>query len=228
MKRHPREPTNPPQRVWLPADTALWITCHVVFDTVHGRSPEHRIDTLFPLTGGECAVAAGNLIVDSFHAAGDGSYARSSTFVWGAGAFGLAVAAGSLAASAAANASRRNRAAADAQPAWRPLLGGTIFVTTAGFYIQTLQGLFPWAWESIDLMQVVAFNVVILQARSADGPITWRITSEWAELVFALWALRRHPDHPQLRDGSWLPPNWLPWATAQGYRPHLNRPQLGP
>jgi len=228
VKRHPREPTNPPQRVWLPADTALWTTCHIVFDTIQGRRPEYRVDTPFPLAGGEAALAAGSLVVDSFHAAGDGSYDRSSTFVWGTGLFGLALAAGTLAASAAGNASRRNRAAADAQHAWRPLFGGTIYVATGGFHVQTMRGLSPWTWESIDLMQVVGYNVVILQARSADGPITWRITSEWSELVFALWALRRHPGHPQLRDGSWLPANWLAWATAQGYRPHLDQPQLGP
>ncbi|RJT89055.1 hypothetical protein D6T64_08040 [Cryobacterium melibiosiphilum] len=214
--------------MWLPADTALWTTCHIVFDTVNGHVPQHRIDTLFPLTDGEVAVTAGNLFVDSFHAAGDGSYNRSSTFVWGTGAFGLALAAGTLAASAAGNASRRNQAAADAQEAWRSLFGGTLFVTTGGFYIHTRQGLFRWRWEAVDLMQVVAFNVVIMQARSTEGPVTWRLTSEWAELVFALWALHRHPNHPQLRDGTWPPTNWLPWATEQGYRPHLDRPQLAP
>ncbi|KFF60266.1 hypothetical protein JF66_05480 [Cryobacterium sp. MLB-32] len=196
-------------------------------DTVQGRVPEHRIDTLFPLPDGAVALAVGDLWVDSFHAAGDGSYDRASTFVWGTGVFGLALAAGTLAASAAGNASRRNQASADAQHAWRPLFGGALFVTNDGIYIQTMQGLSPWTWGSIDLMQVVGFNVVIMQAQSSSGPITWRITSEWTELMFALWALRRHPAHPQLRDGSWLPANWLPWATAQGYRAHLDRPQLG-
>ncbi|WP_146069486.1 hypothetical protein [Cryobacterium sp. Y11] len=218
--------SHPRKRSWLPADTSLWTTCHIVSDTVQGRTPEHRIETLFPLAGGEIALAAGNLFVDSFYAAGNGSYERSSTFVWGAGPFGLALAAGTLAASAAGNASRRNQAAADAQQAWRPLFGGTLFVTSEGFYIQTMQGLYPWTWDSVDLMQVVGFNVVIMQARSTSGPVTWRLTSEWSELVFVLWALRRHPHHPQLRDGSWMPANWLDWATHQGYRPHLDRPQI--
>jgi len=213
-------------RVWLPADTALWTSCHIVFDTVHGRVPEHRIDTLFPLGQGETALAAGDLFVDSFYAAGDGSYDRSTTFAFGTGVFGLAIAAGTLAASAAGNASRRSQAAANAQQAWRPLFGGTAFVTNEGFYVQTMEGLFPWSWESIHLMQVVAFNRVIMQAQSATGPVTWRLNSEWSELIFALWALRRHPSHPQLRDGTWLPQNWLRWATDQGYRPHLDRPEL--
>lgn len=228
MTPPPKGPAHPQPREWLPADTALWTTCHIVADTVHGRLPEHRIDTLFPLTGSEVALAAGNLYVDAFRAIGDGSYERSSTFAWGTGAFGLALAAGTIAASAAGNASRRKRAAADAQEAWRPLFGGSLFITTEGFFIQTMQGLFRWSWDAVDLMQVVGFNVAIMQGRGAEGPVTWRLTSEWAELVFVLWALRRHPRHPQLRDGSWLPANWLPWATEQGHRAHLDRPQLAP
>jgi hypothetical protein len=215
-----------PRRVWLPADTALWTTCHIVSDTVRGRAPEHRIETLFPLLAGEIALAAGDLRADSFHAAGDGSYQRSTAFAFGTGLFGLALAAGTLAASASGNAARRNQAAADAQQAWRPAFAGTIFVTTHGFVLQTMQGLHRWHWDAIELMQVAGFNSAILQGRTDAGPVTWRLTSEWTELVFALWALRRHPSHPQLLDGSWLPANWLPWATAQGYRPHLDRPEL--
>lgn len=195
---------------------------------VQGRRPEHRIDTLFPLLRGEIALAAGTLHVDGFHAVGDGSYEHSTAFVWGTGRFGLALAAGTLAASAIGNAARRTQAAADAQEAWRPLFSGSVFVSTEGFHIQTMQGLFHWDWEAVDLMQVVGFNVAVMQAQSTAGPVTWRLTSEWAELIFVLWALRRHPRHPQLRDGTWLPANWLPWATQQGYRAHLDRPELAP
>lgn len=212
--------------MWLPADTALWTTCRIVADTLQNRPAEHRALTLFPLSAGEIALAAGELVADSFHAAGDGTYQRSSMFVVGTGLFGLALAAGTLAASAAENAARASQAAADAQPAWRRDFTGTITVTTDGFVIQTLQGLHRWGWDSIDLMQVVGFNCAILQGRAEGGPVTWRLISEWTELVFALWALRRHPSHPQLLDGSWLPANWLPWATAQGHRPHLDRPEL--
>ena len=215
-----------PTRVWLPADTALWTTCHIVSDVVQRRPIESHIQTLFPLSPGVTALAMGGLLVDAFDAAGDGSYTHSTSFAFGTGLFGLALAAGTLAASAAGKSNARNRAAADAQRAWRPLFGGSIFVTTHGFYLQTMEGLFEWTWDSIDLMQLVGYNCLILQGRSSTGPITWRINSEWAELVFVLWALERHPSHPQLQDGSWLPANWLEWATHQGYRPHLDRPQI--
>ena len=42
----------------------------------------------------------------------------------------------------------------------------------------------------------------------------WAIASDWAELVFVLWALARHPRHPQLINGEWLPPGWLEHAEA--------------
>lgn len=218
--------TEPAAREWLPADTALWTTCHIVSDVLVGRVPEHRIQTMFPLAQNEIAFAGGNIAVDSFHSAGDGSYNQSTTFAFGTGVFGLALAAGTLAGSAAGNAARRDQAAANAQAAWRPSFGGTIFVTNTGFLLQTMEGLFRWDWESIDLMQVVGYNCVVMQARSQKGLVTWRLLSEWSELVFVLWAMKHHPAHPQLADGTWLPQNWLEWATAQGYRPHLNRPEL--
>ena len=195
-------------------------------DTLQGRVPEHQLPTLFPLWPGEVALAAGDLVADSFRSGGGGSRPRSVPIVLGAGPVGLALAVGSLAARAASNSTRLSQAAADAHPAWRPDFAGTIFVTTHGFVIQTAAGLQHWVWDSVDLMQVAGFNTAILQGRSDAGPVTWRLTSEWTELVFALWALARHPSHPQLLDGSWLPANWLPWATAQGYRPHLDRPEL--
>ena len=194
-------------------------------DTLQGRLPEHRLPTLFPLAPGEVALTAGDIVAESFRPGG-GSRPRSVPIIVGAGPVGLALAVGSLAARVAANSARHSRAALDAHPAWRPDFSGTLIVTTHGFVIQTAAGLQHWLWDSVDLMQVTGFNSAILQGRTDAGPVTWRLTSEWTELVFALWALRRHPSHPQLLDGSWLPANWLPWAAAQGYRPHLDRPEL--
>ena len=100
--------------------------------------------------------------------------------------------------------------------------GDGSYVHSSGFAFGT-GGLFRWGWASIDLMQVVDFNRIVLQGRSDRGLITWRATSE---LIFALCALNRHPQHPQLLDGTWLPPGWIEWATAMGYRPHLSAPAI--
>lgn len=62
---------------------------------------------------------------------------------------------------------------------------------------------------------------MILAAPSTQGTTHWLLQSQYAELVFLLWAKTRYPGHPQLQHHAWLPPNWAPWATAQGHRPAL-------
>ncbi len=216
-----------PGRSWLPSDTALWHTCRIVSEVMAGRVPEHQIDTLFPVGPGTHVLATGNLRVDGVYALGDGSYQKGGIVAAGTGGLGLAMLAGSLAYSANATAKARAQAEADARVQWRPLWDSVVFVSNNGILIQKVDGIFPWLWTDIILMQVAAYNVVIMQGQSSDGAVTWALKSEWSELIFALWALNRHPNHPQLRDGSWLPDGWLPWAAAQGYPSHLHRPELG-
>ncbi|MDQ0212566.1 hypothetical protein [Arthrobacter bambusae] len=189
--------------------------------------PEYRVPTFFPLRVNEIAFAEGPVLVESFYAVGDGSYSRSNTVLAGTGAFGLALGVATIAGSAIGNASRRARAAAAATPMWRPVVSGSIVVTSQGFYLFGQTGKYDWVWAGIELMQVAGFSCVVMQGQTTAGPVTWRITSDWAELVFVLWAMTRHPQHPQLVDQSWIPPGWVRWAEEQGYRPHLpERPAL--
>lgn len=221
------ETAGPTERGWLPSDTALWHTCHIVHDVLANRVPEHTIDTLFPLDGDVYGLAAGALRVDQYYAIGDGSWQSDSTVVFGTGTLGLALMAGTMVASKAKENAARNQAAADATATWREFItGAVVYVTTAGFIIQTLEGLLQWEWEYVASAQVVSYNVLVLQVYTEQGTATWRLLSEWSELIFVLWALARHPRHPQLRDGSWLPPNWVEWAAAQGYRTHLGQAQI--
>ena len=215
-----------PNREWLPSDSALWETCRIVADSINGHALESQLATYFPLSPGEVALVSGDATVDEFRAAGDGRYASQTTLVAGSGTFGLALGAASLAATVIGNANRRAQAQADAQLRWRPGLQGGIVVTTNAFYLQCAQGLFRWDWNSIDLMAVAQYNCAVFQGRSASGPMTWRLSGPWTELVFALWALARHPQHPQFLDGSWLPANWIRWATDQGFPPQLEPPAL--
>ena len=195
----------------------MWRTCHISTEISERRVPEYRVATLFPLREREIAFADGPVHVDSFHAAGDGSYSTSTTVMAGTGLFGLALGAATMAGSAIGNASRRSRAEADATRMWRRVVLGSVVVTSQGFYLLDDSGIYPWTWQSIDLMQVVGFSQVILQGSSSTGPVTWRLTSDWAELVFVLWAMSRHPQHPQLVDGSWIPNGWIDWAARNGY-----------
>lgn len=205
------------ERAWGAADAALWHTLSIVASIENREVPEQRASTFFALQPNELAFAAGPFAIDSLRAAGDGSYVQNSSFVFGTGVLGAAMTLGTLAANAGSNAARRNRAIQDAQVMWRPDSNGLITVTNQGFYIQTHSGHFRWSWSAIKLAQMSSFSVLVFQGESARGPVTWRLTSDWAELIFALWALMVHPSHPQFVDGSWVPDNWIRWATDLGY-----------
>ncbi len=211
--------TPPPAdgRAWTEADSALWHTARILATVEAGGTPAERVATLFPLRPGEQAFAVAPYQIDAMRAAGDGSYVHNSAWAFGTGTLGLALAAGTLAANASGNAARRAEAEANAQVVWRPDSTGALTVTNLGFYLVTATGTFWWDWGSIDLMQVVGFNAVVLQGRSERGPVTWRIFSMWSELVFVLWAAARHPEHPQLAGGRWLPEHWADWAARMGY-----------
>ncbi|WP_158685307.1 hypothetical protein [Microbacterium halophytorum] len=217
MKKETSAEAGEPVRAWTPADTAMWHTIAIVSDLRGERIPRQRVSTLFPLAPDELALATGPFQIDSMRALGDGSYVHDSSFVFGTGTIGLAMTAGTLIGSAAGNTQRRAQAAADAQVAWRPDFGGTITVTTRGFYLATASGLLRWTWSDIQLAQIEWFTVLVMQGQSENGPVTWRVTSDWAELVFALWALSVHPDHPQFVGDSWIPGGWIEWASAVGY-----------
>lgn len=206
------------ERVWTATDTALWNTCRVAyFVETTGQVPGPPVGTMFPLVEGEIALAVGPLIVDEYRAAGDGTYQTSTFVAGGSGVFGLAMLAATAGGSAIGNANRRARAAQNAAVMWRHQTSGHITVTTHGFYIHDQQGLWRWDWDSIDLLQVAGPSTVVMQGRSTRGPLTWRLFSDWAELVFVLWAHSRHRQHPQYLSGEWIPPGWAQWATAQGY-----------
>ncbi|MGI8456961.1 MAG: hypothetical protein ACR2LI_02440 [Propionibacteriaceae bacterium] len=206
---------------WSDLDGARLLTCQIVHDIRGGRLPSVRVQTMFRLSPGTVAFVCGPCRVDELRAAGDGSYSRSSGFVFGTGGLGLALLAGSLAANAAGNARRRNRAMADAQVAFRPEFEAHLFVTNDGFVFQSHQGISGFRGVDVDAVQVIDPNVVLVQLRSDRGALTWRLWSPWAELLFVLWALDQHPDHPQMRDGSWLHPAWLDYARSQGHDPRL-------
>ncbi|QNE36463.1 hypothetical protein [Leifsonia shinshuensis] len=209
-------------RPWTDADSALWHTARLLAAVEQaaiagGAVADQGIRTLFPLQDGEVALAQGTYTLDSMRAIGDGSYQRTGAFAFGTGVIGLAVTAGTLAANASRNNAARAQAMADAQVVWRPDSAGMLTVTDRGFVIVTGTGTFRWDWASVDLMQVVGFNTVVLQGRSDRGPVTWRIYSHWAELLFVLWARARHPGHPQLAGRAWLPERWEAWAAWVGH-----------
>lgn len=216
--------SNAPQ--WTDADQAIWYTLDIVSAVAGGRAAACApVLTSFPptLAAGERVVANGGFGRLAFYAAGDGSYSHSTTVAVGGAPFVV----GMLAVSAIGNAARRSAAAAAANPAWRPLDSGMVFVSTAGFYLQTGQGLYPWGWWAITSAEMVGRGQVMVQGQSADGQgVAWIINSPWSELLFTLWALARHRSHPQLLNGGWIPPGWIDHAQAHGRWPERQVTEL--
>lgn len=187
-------------------DVALWFTERIV-ETLRAR----RFDELQPvatpfrtaLGAGEVMLAEGPFELSTFRPVGDGSYVQRSTAVLPIGRRALGLAAGALVANGMANRRRRAAAAAAATPRWVVDDGGTLWVATHGFYLQTARGLYPWPWQSIAAAELVGPGQTHLQGTSDSGQVSWIIGSRWAELLFALWAMVRHPAHPQFVTRTW-------------------------
>lgn len=142
----------------------------------------------------------------TFRAVGDGSYSHSSGMFLATGRGGLAATALFAGAQALGNSSRRAAARADAMERWAVDDAGTLHLSTSGFYMQSRAGLFPWSWGPVASMELLGPRTVHLQGQSDDGPVSWLLRSDWAELLLVLWAIHEHPTHPQL--GQWIPPGW--------------------
>lgn len=201
--------TTPPP--YSDHDAAIWHTRAILRHLREGRPHAlPQVATAFPpqLGPDERVLAVGRFELLTFRAVGDGSYQHDGGFFFATGLGGLAATAAVAGVRAAGNSRRRGAAAADAVPRWVVDDAGVLFVSTHGFYLDTGRAFLPWAWPHVDTMQLVAPRAVHLQGRSTDGPVSWILQADWAELVFVLWCLVRHPAHPQLTSGQWVPAGW--------------------
>ena len=207
-------------------DAALWHTCAVAAARAAGRPPQPPVTVTSPvrpvLGDGEVLLAAGPL-TRYVLAAGDPTYRRSSAFFFATGAVGLAATAAVAGGQAWGNRRRKRQAERAARPRWTAAGGGLLTVSTHGFYLSGPHGHAPWPFAAVDACEVGRRGLVDLVGRSSAGPVHWLLESDWAELLFVLWALERRPDHPRLAGGAWLPPGWLEHVTADSGPPALPR-----
>lgn len=224
---YPSSPDNLPTSArpvtWTWFDDALLHSCYVVSAFRDGR-PDlvvSDISASFPPSLGqhERLLVHGAFSLSDHQAAGDGTYMHDSGFFFASGGAGLAVTGVVAGARAIGNASRRARAAQDAVPRWIEIDRGSIIVGTHGFYLQSALGHREWGWDSITLADMVGPDHVHLVGVSTTGPVSWIVSSPWSPLLFALWCLARHPEHPRFVSGGWLPPGWWDRAIASGRRP---------
>lgn len=206
-----------------PHDSAIWRTVWLndLADAGLLKTAESIPTSFAPHLGvGERALAAGPVRQLEYMAAGDGSYTHESggaLFVTGSPRM-LAASAGFTLAGAAlrgrGNAKRRREAEQRAQQQWRQIDEGLLYVSQFGLYFHTPGGLFPWSWDSITSMQLVGPGQLLMSGHSQRGPVQWILQSDWAELAFTFWARSRHPEHPQFRSGTWVPPGWVQRVEA--------------
>lgn len=219
-----------PEPGWSERDSVLYETCRYVAALVAGQAPVPRapIATTFVPQGGpgDTLLAQGPYEMLEFRAVGDGSYVHDSSFFFATGAVGLAATAGMALVRAAGNSNRRAAANAAAQPRWVVEESGVFTVGLFGFHLHNNDGIYYWAWESITAMTITHPGYFEMYGDSTRGPVHWTFASPWAELIFALWALRRHPQHPQLINGAWLPPGWLDWVRSRGYHEPIPSPVI--
>lgn len=85
-----------------------------------------------------------------------------------------------------------------------------------------------WQWSDLTSATMVGPGSMHLTGRSVNGEVSWLLESDWSELAFILWALERHPAHPQLLGGGWLPPGWVHWAAFHHHPIPTGVPGLAP
>lgn len=191
---------------------ALHYTGTIVTCLFANRYPpaEIRVRTDFPpaFSVDERIWVQGDYLLEEFGATGDGTYETSHTIVGGTGVLGLTMLAATWGASAAGNRRRREQAAQAMVPHWHQVDQGTLYVSVLGLYLRSPGGLSTWPWGAITEADIPQPGVFVFTGVSAGGPVRLAVGSHWAELVFAAWALARHPRHPRLGDGSWWPGGW--------------------
>ena len=104
-----------------------------------------------------------------------------------------------------------------AQPHWHLVETGQVTVSTHGLYLETSTGVSPWDWEAFDSVTMQGESAVLLRGQSTTGSVSWILRSDWAELVFVLWAAAVHPTHPQYQANSFVTTEWVNKIHALGY-----------
>lgn len=200
-------------------DTAIWHTIHIgeLIDTGQlAQWPGEPAPFVMRQGPGERALATGSFVLYDYVAAGDGSYAHQSGMLLATGRNGLAMTAGFLAAQSVGNMARRKAAERAATEQWRPIAHGQLWVTEFGFHRASEYGMAAWEYGAVEAAQLVAPGRLWFAGNSTDGPISWVVESDWAELMLLLWVRSVGIQHPQTVGVGWLPPGWLERVQAAG------------
>lgn len=214
-----------------PYEVAIWQTVAINLAADEGglgRRPP--VPTSFPprLLRDEQMLARGPFRLLDHKAIGSGEYVHKDGIFMATGPGGLVLSGAFAAGQALANSSRRRQATASATPRWHVIEQGMLFVSTGGFYFDTGHSLLAWAYTAVTAAELTGPGALRITGESENGPIAWLLESDWAELVFTLWARAVHPQHPQYLAHRWLPPGWVERAEASpAGLPQRRSPEIG-
>jgi hypothetical protein len=199
---------------WSPLDEHLLHTCDIVADVVEGRLDlRPLVPTTARLARGDRALVVGPADRYTYRAVGDGSYQHSTFVAFGSPLF----LAGSLAASAIGNASRRRAAEFAAQPRWVPDGRAELTVTRWAAFHGLPAAPLALPWENVQSVDLAGPDQLVTGFTGLGG-LSYLVLfhTPWASLMFALAALTSFPAHPRLLNGGWLPPEFERHCAYQG------------
>ncbi|MFB7105736.1 hypothetical protein [Streptomyces hydrogenans] len=204
MSQHPIPPGQPP---WTEFDEYLWHTCDIIADLIQGRIAQRPlVATPAPLPAGDRPLVTGPVWPARWRALGDGSYHHSQMMAMGSTSFVI----GSMLGNAAGNAARRREATRNAQPRWVPGDPGMVTVSKLGAFVihpTSHSDSIMLYWSGLDSVDLVAPDIFQTQyVSTTQVPVTMRLATPWASLIFALAAYHRFPHHPRILTRGWLPP----------------------
>ncbi len=200
--------------VWTQMDEFLWHTCDIVADVVEKRlGLRAMVPTTARLARGDRALAVGPAQRYTWRAMGDGSYQHSTFIAFGSPLF----LAGSLAASAIGNSSRRRAAEFASQPRWVPDGVAELTVTRWASFHGLPSAPLALPWEDLHSVDLAGPDLLVTGFTGLGGrPYMVLFQTPWASLMFALAAMTAFPSHPRLLGGSWLPPDFERRCALQG------------
>lgn len=205
---------------WTPRDETLLRTASILeaiasdrFGTIDALLVPFAVDGQWP---DNKIIAMAPFVLHSYQGQGDASYMHDNGFFFATGGAGLALTAGVGIARAVGNSRRRRAAEQAAMAGWRTIDSGQAYANQYGFYFSTGHQLHFWNWESIQIGEMIARGQFSMIGQSVQGPVHYCVESDIAELLFALWALARQPQHPQFLQRIWILPEW--WEKVQVLR----------